>query len=374
MEDVESINEKAPEVAASFESILSSKKAKQSISIIPIVKSSNDENETWKMPRNPKYQPYLVHLMSFVDSIIYPRNKTFSKADLLRLEPKVIQRWLSKRAYGKEEYDPKVDLPIHARSCSIEQAKKAVSFFMPNKIPAWVDGNGNPTKHSAVLAVIRDVKKAEGKHQGFRPKAKKKKRPLSENQEKIVQKQAPSGIQHLELLGAAAMLSNLKNRRTHMLNELQVLDSNIRVLSDRLATEGTRMRMQQASNMNGRPLQSSRGAMLSQAEQKKSVVLSNNPRTLEDLWREYKFGLNGRKPAEQFTSSERNSRIEGVKQKYYRRNVIWQGIVRMIEKGHTAAGAIKKIRGAYGDSMSISKLIDAMLCDRRERGGHPNLR
>ena len=32
-----------------------------------------------------------------------------------------------------------------------------------------------------------------------------------------------------------------------------------------------------------------------------------NPRTLEVLWREYKFGVDGRKSAEQFTIEERNS-------------------------------------------------------------------
>ena len=52
------------------------------------------------------------------------------------------------------------------------------------------------------------------------------------------------------------------------------------------------------------------------------ALLSNNPRTLIELWRECKHGLDGRKPAEQFTMVERHSRVGGVKQKWYRRNVV----------------------------------------------------
>jgi hypothetical protein len=38
----------------------------------------------------------------------------------------------------------------------------------------------------------------------------------------------------------------------------------------------------------------------------KQAELSQNPRSLQRLWREYKEGLNGRKPAEQFTTAEVN--------------------------------------------------------------------
>ncbi len=54
-----------------------------------------------------------------------------------------------------------------------------------------------------------------------------------------------------------------------------------------------------------------------------AAVLVQNPKTLMELWREYKFGIEGRKPAEQFTTAERNNRVGGINQKYYRRNVVW---------------------------------------------------
>ena len=38
-----------------------------------------------------------------------------------------------------------------------------------------------------------------------------------------------------------------------------------------------------------------------------NATLMKNPRTLEVLWREYKFGVDRRKPAEHFTIAERNN-------------------------------------------------------------------
>lgn len=103
------------------------------------------------------------------------------------------------------------------------------------------------------------------------------------------------------------------------------------------------------------------------------ALLSHNPRTLLELWREYKHGLDGRKPAEQFTMAERNSRVGGVKQKWYRRNVVWQCIERLVRGGDTAQVAVNKIHQAYGYNLSITEIINLMIRDKRT-GGHPNLR
>jgi hypothetical protein len=113
--------------------------------------------------------------------------------------------------------------------------------------------------------------------------------------------------------------------------------------------------------------QSGQGALNQEAQ------LSHNPRTLLELWREYKHGLNGRKPAEQFTPSERNSRLGGVKQKWYRRNVVWQCMERLVRGGDTAQVAANKIYQAYGFTLSMTEIINSMIRDKRT-GGHPNLR
>ena len=79
---------------------------------------------------------------------------------------------------GKDIKGTVPDKPIK-RSSTIEQAKKAVSFYMPYNRPAWINGGGNPTKHSMVLKVIHDIKQTEARRQGVKTKAK---RPLREKE------------------------------------------------------------------------------------------------------------------------------------------------------------------------------------------------
>ena len=61
------------------------------------------------------------------------------------------------------------------------------------------------------------------------------------------------------------------------------------------------------------------------------ATLCHNPRSLMHLWVEFKFGINGRKPAESFTVAERN--VKSVKQKYWHRNIIWKAIDRLVRGG-----------------------------------------
>jgi hypothetical protein len=109
-----------------------------------------------------------------------------------------------------------------------------------------------------------------------------------------------------------------------------------------------------------------------------SATLSQNPRTLMDLWTEYKFGIGGRKAAQNFTSQERNKRANGLKQKYYRRNIVWQTMDRLVRSGKTPQEASIMIRQVYGVRCSVTQIINKMIHDRKphvhgERG-HPNLR
>jgi hypothetical protein len=103
------------------------------------------------------------------------------------------------------------------------------------------------------------------------------------------------------------------------------------------------------------------------------ATLCHNPRTLMELWREWKHGVDGRKPAEQFTSRERNNRTHGMKQKYYRRMLVWKLMDRFVRGGDTPQAAANKIRSAYGYQLSVTQIINFMIRDNRT-GGHPNLR
>jgi len=122
-----------------------------------------------------QYKPYLCKVMAFKDSGQgdYPRTMEFSQEQLLQLTPLIVSRFLKKLAYGAPNPGPN-DPPIHARSTHLEQAKKAISHFMPNQ-QAWVVeyGVGNPTRSAIVNQVIKDVKKAEVRRVGRASNAKR---------------------------------------------------------------------------------------------------------------------------------------------------------------------------------------------------------
>ena len=108
------------------------------------------EDEAWEYPTNHKLQQYMSELMSFFHGRPddpYPRNKTFTKAELLELRPSDIKRFLFFKAFKDPSPGPR-DRPVHARAESLRKVKSGISFFMVNKGVAWIDGvGGNPTRH-----------------------------------------------------------------------------------------------------------------------------------------------------------------------------------------------------------------------------------
>jgi hypothetical protein len=99
------------------------------------------------------------------------------------------------------------------------------------------------------------------------------------------------------------------------------------------------------------------------------AILSKTPRTLDELWIEFQFGIAGRKAAKNFTREERGK----CRQNYYRRNVLWRQVGLMIRAGESAQTAIDKIRAVYGEGTSVTKTLNLMLADRKN-GGNPQLR
>ena len=92
----------------------------------------------------------------------------------------------------------------------------------------------------------------------------------------------------------------------------------------------------------------------------KTAKLSKAPRDLFVLWKEYEHGLNGRKPAKQFTDCEKGM----DKYNYYRRHVFWEKVEQLIERGNTSDVAIDQIMAVYGHSKSVTAVINAMKSDR----------
>lgn len=95
-----------------------------------------------------------------------------------------------------------------------------------------------------------------------------------------------------------------------------------------------------------------------------SACLGKCPKTLNDLWHEYIFGLTGNKPAKDFTRAERGK----VRFTYARRLVFWERCSEMIRMGYTAETAIDKIYTAYANcGSSVTKIINAMMQDRKNK-------
>lgn len=94
-----------------------------------------------------------------------------------------------------------------------------------------------------------------------------------------------------------------------------------------------------------------------------AAALSPTPRDLFELWNEFTIGIGGRKPASQFTAVERGQN----KHRFTRRKVVWETIDRMVRRGFTANVAIDRIYAHYGRELSVTRILNAMLKDRREK-------
>ena len=89
----------------------------------------------------------LDHFMSFAMNEAYACDYVYSDEELLQITPQMLLEWMNFRTFGT--IMPAVDAnPISARSSSLGYWKKAISFFHPNQLIAWSEGQkeGNPTQ------------------------------------------------------------------------------------------------------------------------------------------------------------------------------------------------------------------------------------
>jgi hypothetical protein len=176
----------------------------------------------------------------------------------------------------------------------------------------------------------------------------------------------------------AELQASLAEMRYYIGHQFRTVNNNIREVNNNIRssdrTIADSLLIQQTNN--GSQLEILREGLPEEANQvaQPDVVatLSPKPRSLRELWLEYKVGIDGRKPAEQFTKREKNA-SQRLKQKYYWRNVFWQCMERLIRGGDTIDTAIMKIRQCYGQQQSVSAIINKMIADKKI-GGHPDLR
>ena len=115
------------------------------------------------MPHVKAYHSYMVQLYNFTfPEEQVPKDHQFTNEELFRLSPEHIYAYFAKLAYGTTT--PSLDdTPTHARSGTLEFAKKAISSFQPNRLIPWNEQSrsGNPTRSPLVNDIIKRIKKEE---------------------------------------------------------------------------------------------------------------------------------------------------------------------------------------------------------------------
>lgn len=106
--------------------------------------------------------------MSFLNNEEYDNDKEFTQAELGELTAENIMRWFHRKTYGQPDPPTGHNLPPIARSNSLNYWKKALSFYMPNRLMVWdeINKRGNPTRCTAINDLIKTVKRKEARHQG----------------------------------------------------------------------------------------------------------------------------------------------------------------------------------------------------------------
>jgi hypothetical protein len=86
----------------------------------------------------------------------------FTDEELTSVTPTEVERYMRFKAYGVPEHGPD-DRRTKILGTSLMVMKKAISFFIPNRLPSWYPGrwSGNPTKSTEVNNVIKLVTRHE---------------------------------------------------------------------------------------------------------------------------------------------------------------------------------------------------------------------
>jgi hypothetical protein len=112
--------------------------------------------------------------MAWKSSYAVDFNCQYEDTKLLEITPDDVASFQKVLAYGMAQPGP-TDFPTECRNLNLNQAKKAISYFMPHCDSPWnVQGKfGNPTRSKVVNNVIRDVKRHEAMKEGKESQARR---------------------------------------------------------------------------------------------------------------------------------------------------------------------------------------------------------
>ena len=106
-------------------------------------------------------------MMSYLDEEEYdPDNAHFTQEQLGALTPARLMLWFNYKVYENPEpgdADDQAQLEPLVRSNSIKYWKKAISYFMPNRLQPWnvLSNSGNPTRCTDINDLIKRILRRE---------------------------------------------------------------------------------------------------------------------------------------------------------------------------------------------------------------------
>lgn len=293
-----------------------------------------------------QYLPAMCRLLSYITGRPVNAGNYSQEATLPLLNSITannILRYFRFRAYGDPDANDAVQEPI-LRHNTVLAEKKAISFFMPTQNIPWneVAQQGNPTRSPQVARLIANMKRFQVRRQGVPSQARRAFQPREfENMLTLF-----SLMRSRDVAGGQAQARQQPNT-----SNLDPPAPNATVTAQ--AVGGGEEEEEET------PVETVEAVVRAPVQ---LAILGKCPKTLNDLWHEYMFGLTGHKPAKDFTRAERGK----VRYTYARRLVFWQKTAEMVRMGYTADRAIDKIYIAYANcGSSVTKIINAMMKDRK---------
>jgi len=291
-----------------------------------------------------RYRNVLNEFMSFRDSTVYAKDCVYADSVLGGITPAQLKRFFELKAFGVADPPPKTT-PTECRSSSLQFYKKAISYYMPNRLVAWnsLRNTGNPTRSLDVNDLIKKVKRFEAR--GAESKAARN---------IIADTGEGGGMNRLfqQMQALYGQMNGLRTENREVKLEIRRFEQLLGMQLRKMDSCISKMTLPPAVIENNDA---------NNNEDSPPATLVPSPKNISVLWQEFMFGIAGRKPARTFSARERGK----CKCTYNRRKLAWAKIAELIRSGHTAQSAIDLIYDVYGKSTGLSAILVKMRYDRR---------
>lgn len=185
--------------------------------------------------------------MSFLDDCEYDNDHQFTQERLGEIKADDVMMWFNKIVFGTEAPERGHDMRPLLRRNTIEYYKKAISFYMPNRLMGWNELSkvGNPTKSSQLNDLIKYVKKKEARKIGAPSKAR---RPITSSEYREVMRILKSSDNLIQKYGVPALM----NFQFHMIARI---DDSTQVVLENLCVHDSfsillKVRLNWSKNVN----------------------------------------------------------------------------------------------------------------------------